>query len=328
MPRKIRVAVIGAGNMGCHHVRNYAALPNAELVAIADINPQVKKLASQHGIEYFDDYKKMFDTLDLDAVSIVVPTRFHYRIAKEAMERGIHCLVEKPIASNIDQASHLIELAQKKKLVFTVGHIERYNPVVRKIKELLKKGAVGEVTSVVAKRVGGFPIIQPLTDVIIDLAVHDIDLLSHLLGRQPQYVTSHGSRTLHPKKVDSAEIFLDYGSASGYVQANWITPVKVRTISITGTDGYLEGNYVTQKLDLYQKNIPPAKSDFKDFVMTAEPAKKDIEVVFKEPLLLELRAFLNAIQGKAKSDLVDPFDAREALKVATCAIATCEMRIS
>lgn len=183
---KIRVAVIGGGNMGKNHLRNYFLLPEAELVGLADINPAAKALAGEYKAQFFGDYKEMLDTLKPDAVSIVVPTPFHAEVASEVMNRGIHCLLEKPIASTVDEADALIDLAKKKKLVFTVGHIEHYNPVVRKLKQLMKTNKLGSVTSIVTRRVGGFPAIEPKTDVIIDLAVHDIGIISFLLERQPK----------------------------------------------------------------------------------------------------------------------------------------------
>lgn len=320
--KKIRVAVIGAGNMGRHHVRNYINLPGAELLGIADVNPATKEMAAEYGVAYFEDYLKMLDELKPDAVSIVVPTPFHATIGLEAMKRGIHCLIEKPIASTVAEANKLIAMAKKKNLVFTVGHIERYNPLIRAIKELVvDKKKLGVITSVVCQRVGGFPKVEPKTDVIIDLAVHDIDILNYLIGRYPKAIYGHSSRTHHSQKVDSAEILMDYGKVSGFVRANWLTPVKIRTISITGSKGYLEGNYITQELTLYEHNMKKTKdSQFNSFVLSfGEPKKEIIPVKFEEPLAVELKSFLDKLSGKRDAQLVDPKDAREALKLSLIA---------
>jgi UDP-N-acetylglucosamine 3-dehydrogenase len=319
--RKVRVAVIGAGNMGRHHIRNYSVLPDADLIAVADKDPSTSSLAKKHRASFYADYKKMINEHELDAVSIVAPTPLHFEIGSYCMERGIHCLIEKPIAYSVDEADNLIDLSKKKKVVLTVGHIERYNPIIRKINELIKEGGLGKILSITCKRVGGFPASEPNTDVIIDLAVHDIDIINFLLNDKPRKITSHGSRTHHSKKIDAAEILLDYGSTAGFIQANWVTPVKIRTIAITGSKGYIEGNYITQELIHYKNNMQNVKNGFKNFVVNlGEPEKEVIEVDFEEPLAVELKHFLNAVQGKDDPDIVDPLDAREALRLALQAV--------
>lgn len=319
---KLRAVVIGAGNMGRNHIRTYSKLDDVELRALADINPEAEQLAREYGIKFYKDYKKMLDTERPDLVSIVVPTPLHYAFGLEVMNRGIHCLVEKPIASTPEEGDELIAAAKRNKVIFTVGHIERYNPMIQKLKRLIvDKKEVGEITSIVVKRVGGFPAVEPRTDVIIDLAVHDIEIISYLLGAQPKNIYGHGSKTLHSSKIDSAELFLDYGRASGFIQANWITPVKIRTIALTGTQGYVEGNYITQELTYYKHNMRPVHDGFKNFVVTlGEPEKKFIAETPQEPLAKELRAFVAAIRSNDASDLVKPLAARQALEVALKAI--------
>ena len=320
LKQKIRVAVIGGGNMGRNHLRNYAVLPSAEPVALVDIDPKTKSLAAEYDAEYFTDYKKMLDKVQPDAVSIVVPTPLHAEVANEVIRRDIHCLLEKPITHTVKKADELIALAKKHNVVFTVGHIEHYNPLIRKLKEMIDAGKVGKVTSVVCKRVGGFPKKEPGTDVIIDLAVHDIDIISHLLDKQPKKIYSHGSRTHHSREIDSAEILMDYGEASGFVQANWLTPVKIRTIAVTGSEGYLEGNYITQELEYYKHNMRKIRDGFSNFVIEmGDPKKEVIKVEFEEPLAVELKAFLSNIQG-SKTHLVAPQAAREALRLALDAV--------
>lgn len=327
--QKVPVAVIGAGNMGKNHVRNYFLMPEAELVGLSDVNPDARKIADEYRATFFTDYKKMLDELKPRAVSIVVPTPLHKEVASEVIKRGIHCLLEKPIASTTEEAEELIQLAKKHKVIFTVGHIEHYNPLVTTLKRLLDRNAIGEISSVVCKRVGGFPTIEPKTDVIIDLAVHDIGIIGFLLGKHPQKIYSHGSQTFHSKKVDSAEILIDYGFASGFIQANWLTPVKIRTIAVTGSKGYIEGNYITQELEHY-KHTPQVNSDgFSDFVRSmGEPEKNVIKVDFEEPLLVEIKAFLSRIQHDPNVYLVAPELAKEALGVAIQAVSPYEEKRS
>ena len=322
---KLRVAVIGTGNMGRNHVRNYFMLPESELVAIADVNPEAKSLADDYKAQFFSDYKEMLEEARPDAVSVVVPTPFHLEVATEVMSRGVHCMLEKPIASSVEEADKLIACAKENKVTFTVGHIERFNPVIKKLKQMVDDNAIGDITSVVCKRVGGFPAVEPKTDVIIDLAVHDVDIVNHLLGQKPKSISSHGSRTRHSKKIDSAEILMDYGRASGFIQANWLTPVKIRKIALTGSLGYLEANYITQELVYYKHNMKKIeKEGFTEFVLqVGDPEKRIIKVDFEEPLAAELKAFLAKAMGRTAA-IVDPGDAREALRVSLEAIAPFE----
>lgn len=318
MDGKLRVAVIGAGNMGKNHARNYFLLPQSDLVGISDVNPDTKNLAAEYKTDYFTDYIEMLDTVKPDAVSVVVPTPLHMEVGQEVMSRGIHCLLEKPIASSVEEADKLIDCAKNNNVVFTVGHIERFNPVVRRLKKMVDNKDIGEITSIVCRRVGGFPANEPKTDVIMDLAVHDIDIVSYLLGQKPKSITSHGSRTYHTKEIDSAEILMDYGRASGFVQSNWLTPVKIRTIALTGSEGYVEANYITQELEYYKHNMKKvAKEGFDNFVIQfGDPERKIIKVDFEEPLAVELKVFIAASLGDKTGDLVDPVDAREAVRIA------------
>lgn len=307
--------------MGKNHLRNYFLLPQADLVGLADINPETKALANEYKAEFFTDYKEMLDQLKPDAVSIVVPTPFHAAVATEVISRGISCMLEKPIASTVKEADALTALAKKHKVVFTVGHIEHYNPLVIVLKKLLDEKAIGDITSIVCQRVGGFPAVEPKTDVIIDLAVHDIGIINYLLGKKPKNITSHGSRTFHTSKIDSAEILLDYGRASGFIQANWLTPVKVRTISVTGSKGYIAGNYITQELDYYKHNMQVGNKGFPNFIAKmGEPEKELIKVDFQEPLAEELKVFLSHVGGDNSAYMVSPQEARTALDYALKAV--------
>lgn len=318
---KIRVAVIGTGNMGRHHVRNYDLLPSAQLVGISDVNPAAKQLADEHKVPFYTDYQRMIDETQPEAVSIVVPTPLHLPIGIYCLSKGIHCLIEKPIAYSIKDADKLIAAAEAGKLVLSIGHIERFNPLIRKIQQVVSSGKIGEIISITTKRVGGLPSVEPKTDVIIDLAVHDIDIISMLMGTEPESICSHTSRTHHSKNIDAAEILLDYGKASGFIQANWVTPVKIRSIAITGSLGYIEGNYITQELTHFKHNMERIKNGFDSFVIKmGKPTEEVIKVDFKEPLAVELQNFLRAVRGDKTAEIVDPRAARQALKLSLKAV--------
>lgn len=314
----MRVAVVGAGNMGRNHVRNYAEMKDVELVAIADPSDAARELAKKYKIKHYSSYSEMFAKEKLDAVSIAVPTKFHHEAATAAMNNKINVLLEKPIASTLKEADELIKLAHRMGIIFTVGHIERYNPVVLKMRRLVSSGRLGDISSIISTRIGGFPTIEPQTDVIIDLAVHDIDILAYISGQKPKVEASHGSQTFHSTQRDSAEILLTLGKASGFIQANWVTPVKIRTISITGSRGYAVANYITQSITYHESSYLPYGDEFKTYVETFSRFTKHVDKgEIEEPLRNELTAFLNSVkQGKPVEELVKPEDARLALAIA------------
>ncbi|MFN8016232.1 MAG: Gfo/Idh/MocA family oxidoreductase [Acidimicrobiia bacterium] len=318
--RRIKVAVIGAGNMGKNHIRTYNSINEVELLAISDIDPETKNLASEFDINFYTNYIEMLDIEKPDAVSIVVPTPLHFEFAKNVISRGIHLMLEKPIASTVEESDELISAAKEANIIFSIGHVEHYNPMIQKLKKLVDDKEVGEISSIVIKRVGGFPGVEPKTNVIVDLAVHDIEIINYLLGQKPLEISSHGSKTIHSTEVDSAEILMKYKGASGFIQANWITPVKIRTIAVTGSEGYIEGNYISQEITYYKHAIKPINDSFKNFVNAlADNDRYTISSTLKEPLKIELYTFIQAIYENDTSDdngLVKATDARDALKIA------------
>jgi UDP-N-acetylglucosamine 3-dehydrogenase len=321
LKRKIKTAVIGVGNMGRYHARVYSQLKNASLVAVSDINEKIgKKVAKEFNCRYYKDYNKMLDKENIDAVSIAVPTKLHKKVALDVIKSKTHLLIEKPIALTTTEAQEIIKAAKKAKVKLTVGHIERFNPAIKALKDIIKKGDLGKITSIIAKRVGMFPPQIKDANVIIDLAVHDIDIFNYLLEKQPVEVFAKGRSALTNHREDSAEIFLSYDETSGFIQVNWITPVKIRTLSVTGSKGYAELNYITQKLELYQSRYKKRVDNFGEFVIKfGEPIKKEIKINKKEPLLCELKSFIECIRMD-KEPQVTGEDGLRALMIAEQAI--------
>ncbi|HBG81387.1 TPA: oxidoreductase [candidate division CPR2 bacterium] len=319
--KKLKTAVVGIGNMGRHHVRNYFEIENSDLIAITDLNEELgKEYADKYKCRYYKDYNEMIEVEKPDAVSIVVPSKFHHKVGKEILSKGIHCLIEKPIATTIEEAKDLIKTAKSNNAKLKIGHIERFNPGVVKLKELIDKGKLGNITSIIARRVGIYPPQIKDANVIIDLAVHDIDIINYLLGKKPNKVYSNGGRAIIGNREDYAEIFLKYGNISGYVQVNWITPVKIRSVAVTGTKGYAELNYVTQKLQLFYSQYSKVRDDFGDFVIKfGEPEKEDVKVENQEPLRAEIESFLDSI-AKDKEVVTSGEEGLEALTIALKAI--------
>lgn len=295
---KIRVGVIGVGNMGFHHARNYAEIPEAELVAVADANPErAHQVADKFHCRAYTSYLEMLQQESLDAVSVVVPTKMHHRVVMDTLRAGVHTLVEKPIAADLNQAAVMINEAYNQGLVLAVGHIERFNPAVRELKRRIQIGELGILTSIVTRRVGVVPPRIKDVDVILDMAVHDIDVILFLLGRLPNSVAAAASSVLLSDRFDHSEIFMRFGDIGCFVQANWITPIKIRTLSVTGSAGHAEVNYVTQQLEIFESHVARQFNDFGDFVISfGTPSKKIVEIQRQEPLRLELEEFLKMVR--------------------------------
>jgi UDP-N-acetylglucosamine 3-dehydrogenase len=313
----LRAAVIGAGGIGRHHVRILADRPGTVLVGVADPDPATRLLAETHGTRWFPSYEDMLEQTHPHAVTIAAPTPMHHRIAMACLTAGIATLVEKPLARTVAEGRELVATALATGTVLTVGHVERYNPVVRRLRALVEEGVVGEITSIVARRIGGFPRREPMTDVVTDLAVHDLDLAAMLAGGPLTLLAAHGSRTHHSTEIDSVHILCGRGQISVSLEANWITPVKVRSISVTGSQGYVEANYITQELTSYRMPPMEPQKDFAAFVAAFGAPESRIErCPLEEPLGLELSAFLKAAASLDTTGLVSPGDALDALSLA------------
>lgn len=314
----MNIAVIGIGNMGKNHARVYFENKAVNLVAVCDINEQIgKQLSKKYNCNYYKDYKKLYESETIDAVSIVVPNSLHKEIAIYFLDKNVNVLLEKPISNNLADARKIINKSLKSNVIFMVGHIERYNPVVIKTNKLLKSGAIGEISSIITRRVGGLPIDNTQSDAAVDLAVHDIDIVNFLFNKLPDSVFMNKYSHKYKKTSDSVEIFMNYSNASAYIQANWITPVKIRKIYITGTKGYIESDYINQEIDVYQSNPEYFENSTKHYIAYlkkfSNPKIKKIKIFKKEPLDEEISYFINSIKLNKK---ISQNYALDALKIA------------
>lgn len=298
----LKAAVIGAGMMGQHHIRVYSTQKNIELTGIADISEErVKTLAEQYKTKYYTNYRKLLDEKP-DIVSIAVPTAMHREVALEAIKRGVNVLIEKPIADTIENADAIIKAAEKEDVKLMVGHIERFNPVVIKLKQEIDEGNLGKVVAVSTIRVGPYnPRIRDV-GIIIDLGVHDIDVMSYLYGETVKSIHAYAGSVKHTHE-DYATILVGFNNGhSGLIETNWLTPHKTRKLTATGTHAIAYADYIDQTLKICN-----------------ERGELHVKIEKKEPLVTEIEHFISCVR-EDKTPLVTGEHARDALKAALAAI--------
>ena len=283
---KIGVAVIGVGAWGKNHARVYRELDNANLIAVCDVNAErAKYFAEKFNCAWTTDYEELLNNPLIEAISVCTPTTTHYEIASEALEHEKHVLVEKPMCGDVLKAKDLVKKAQRKGVILSVGFIERFNPGVKRVKELIEKGEIGEIVLITSRRLTRWP--ERITDVgvVKDTAIHDIDLFRYLSRDQITEVFAIGGSIRH-RLEDYVQVLIRAKNCTGFIEANWLTPRKVRKLIVTGVDGIIHLDYLTQEV-LIEKT---------DGVYS--PAFRWIE-----PLKMELEAFINAVAGKSEIEV-------------------------
>jgi UDP-N-acetylglucosamine 3-dehydrogenase len=298
----LRVGVIGVGVMGSNHARVLAELPGVKLVGVADPDrKRCDQVARSLGCASFSDAADL-TRRGVDAVTIAAPTHLHRDIAIDCAARGIHVMVEKPIASTVEESRAIVAAARRANVTLMVGHVERFNPAVQSIKRAIKDQAI---LSIAITRVGPFPPRMSNVGVVIDLAVHDIDLIrwftdSEIVEIQPQTSSAVAERE------DIA--LLQFRTASGvlaHINTNWLTPFKARTIHIATRDKYLIGDLLTLQV-----------TECFGFQPDGSYSMRHLSVGYAEPLRSELVAFVNAIRS-GETPAVTGEEAVASLEIAT-----------
>ena len=276
---KIRVGVVGVGHIGREHARIYSQLPGVQFVGLCDIDGQVaQKAAQRHGVKAYGTAEALAQ--EVDAATIATPTNTHYEIAKLFFGQGKHLLVEKPITDNTSQAKELVELAQAKNLVFQVGHIERFNPALHALEEKLTRPRFIE-----AHRLSTYPGRSTDIGVVLDLMIHDIDVVLHLVRSPIVSVDSVGTAVLSKgEDIANARIRFENGCVANLTTSR-ISFEKMRKIRVFQNDAYLSLDYFDQSGVIYRK-------------IDAQIVKENIKVEKDEPLKLELSAFVECVRQR------------------------------
>ena len=302
--KKLGVAVIGTGFWGRNHARVFKELEETELLAVCDINAErAKNVAKQFGVRAYTSMGKLLKNKDIEAVSNCV---WSLNLAKEtlkALKAGKHVLVEKPMATNVKQAEKLLETAEEEGLHLSVGFLMRFIPGIQHMKNAVEDKTIGNLVCATAKRVSEWPERIGDVGVVKDTAIHDIDIIRYFFGEEPIAVYAKTGSMKHKKFEDYAQIMLTFeGGKSAFIESNWLTPYKTRTLVVTGSKAIMKLDYITQEL-------------------TIEDAKKTIQPRYpwQEPLKLELQHFANCILKKEKP-LITGTDGLKALQIAEAAL--------
>ncbi len=303
MSQLLKVAVVGVGHLGKWHADKYAAAADCELVAVVDTNIEnARDIAQKHGADAYSDYRDIIPLVD--AISLVVPTSLHYKIAREFLEAGIHCLIEKPVTESITEAETLIEIARDNKLVLQVGHIERFNSVMIGIVERLDKPRFIEST-----RLAPFTTRATDVSVILDLMIHDIDIILDLIDSPIKRISASGISVLSDT-IDIANARIEFENhCVANVTASRISRKRERKLRIFQKNTYLSADLQDKLLAVNCKSETDNEEGYRD-IRHEEHHFED-----NDALNLEVLDFIDAIKtgGRPK---VDGQDGKRALETA------------
>jgi UDP-N-acetylglucosamine 3-dehydrogenase len=316
----LKVGVLGVGSMGQNHARLYSEI--AELQGVFDVSNETSgRIAKRLGTRAYDDMSELL--ADVDVVSICTPTVHHLEVARKAMDAGVHFLLEKPFTGSSRTAEEVCRAAEDKGLVIAAGFMERFNPVVGAAREAVSEERFGEVISCASRRVSSFPSRIRDVGVIMDLGIHDIDVMRYITSSEVTSVYALGGRFSHPDFEDYIDLLMEMDNGIVcFLEANWLTPMKVRRVSMTCSQGFVELDYIDQSLEFCStkfQEVDPGDM----FNVPLEQDLRRISVRKEEPLRRELESFLSAVDSnsspsangwEAVADLSVCEAARESLK--------------
>ncbi|HEX5012550.1 MAG TPA: Gfo/Idh/MocA family oxidoreductase [Candidatus Limnocylindrales bacterium] len=314
----VRIGLAGLGAMGRNHLRILSARSDTRLVAVADPVPEaLDAAAAQSGAQPFAEPGAMVAEADLDAVVIAAPTTAHVPLALAAIERGIAVLVEKPLAATVDDGMRIVATARERGVPVQVGHVERFNPAVLELGRLLADGWLSSIYAIASRRAGPFPARIRDVGVTVDLATHDVDILSWIAGERPSRVYAETAQRIHADHEDLLFGLLHFPSgATGMLDVNWLTPAKRRQLVVVGEEGMFELDYLTQRLTFTRATDTTNPRLIKGYAPTFEGEVLELPVASAEPLAAELDAFVDVVRNGGRP-IIDAEDGLWAVAVAT-----------
>src|SRR2546421_3304283 len=298
---RLRVGIVGTGSMGMNHLRVLRDFneEQVQLVGVAETyEPNLKQAVSRFHVAGYADYRQMVEETRPDLVAVVVPTQLHFEVASYVLDRGINVLLEKPMTSTIEEALALIQMAHSRGVKLAVGHVERFNPAVIGVKRYIIAGELGQMFHLHARRLGPYPPRIRDVGVTLDLATHDIDIMRYLADAEVQHVYAETQRQIHSTHEDLLLGILRFmNQVTGVLDVNWLTPTKVRELSITGEKGMYLVNYLTQDVYFYENDYTPTTWDaLRSLTGVSEGTMTRLKIQKAEPLHLEYEDVLAAIR--------------------------------
>lgn len=303
----VRVGVVGVGHLGFHHARLYSELLGATLVGIVDVDEErAAAVGEDLGVSFYSDLDVFLDQTRPDAISVVVPTSLHYEIAKRAMERGVHVLVEKPVTTRVEQAEELLRVASRKNLVLQVGHVERFNSAVQHVRTILEKPLF-----IQTRRLGPFSPRISDVGVVLDLMIHDIDIVLSLVHSEITNLSAIG-RSVRTDHEDIAAMQLSFANGTMVdILVSRVSEKKMRLMEITEPERYIVVNYEAQEVSIH-RCIRSHNMGLVEVIERPVFAKQ-------EPLRLELQHFVTCVR-EGRQPLVGIMDGKRALEVCISAL--------
>ena len=313
----MRVGVIGVGSMGQNHARILSEM--GKLACVADTSPEAaRRVGERYSVGRFTDYTELLKS-DVDAVVVVTPTSTHEKVATDALRAGKHVLLEKPMSGDSKTLKRISDLAKRQKVVLAGGFTERHNPVVAFAKSSLEAGEYGDLITAATRRVSSLPTRIRDVGVIMDLGVHDIDVVQYVVGKTARSVYALGGKGKNTGFEDHANILIDFeGGTTGFVEVNWLTPMKVRKLALTCDKRFVEVDYMEQSALVCSSTFKPIETG-NLFNVPLELDVRRIAIKKEEPLKRELNDFLMAAE-KGGEPLVSGESAIKTLKIAEAAL--------
>ena len=297
MTAPLRLGLAGLGSMGRNHLRVISNHPEATLAAVADPDALALEAAvAGTGAKGYADPLAMIAEADLDGIVVAAPTTAHLALALAAIDRGLNVLVEKPLAATVEDGLAIVTAARKRNVRVQVGHVERYNPAVLEMGRLLRAGWLSTIYAVTSRRAGPFPARIRDVGVTVDLGTHDIDMLSWIADERPVRVYAETAQRLHASHEDLTFGLMHFPSgAIGFLDVDWLTPAKRRSLVALGEEGMFELDYLTQRLTFTRSNVDrPQLIGGYATTFTGDVAEIPVDNI--EPLRAELDEFVRVLR--------------------------------
>jgi UDP-N-acetylglucosamine 3-dehydrogenase len=321
-----RLGLIGLGAMGRNHLRVITDHPDTVLAAVADVSSDaIEAAVQQTGARGFIDPLELIAAAEIDGLVVASPTTSHPAQAIAAIERGLPVLVEKPLAATVEDALAVVSAARQRKVRVQVGHVERYNPAVLEMGRLLREGWLSNIYAVTSRRAGPFPARIRDVGVTVDLGTHDVDMLSWIAGERPTRVYAETSQRIHASHEDLTFGLMHFPSgATGFMDVDWLTPAKRRSLVAIGEEGMFELDFLTQKLTFTRSNVERPQI-IGGYATTFTGDVADIPVVNVEPLRSQLDEFVRVLRT-GERPYVDAEDGLWAVAIASALLTAAAER--